>query len=369
MEKVIFKRASYDYKILKPILSEMIGILADGLIQKGTRVLIKPNLLLPAKPEKAVLTHPLVLRGVAEYVLEKGGQPLIADSPAMGPFERILKQGGYRRAFENLDVEFRAFGTSVKTDIGKPFGEIDIAKEAAETDIIINLPKLKTHAQMLFTLGVKNLFGCIVGMKKPEWHLRTGVDRERFAELLVRIHQAVNPSLTIIDGILAMEGQGPGKGGIPRHLGVLAGSRHAPSADMAICQMLETDPDMLPTHKAAKALGLIGDDVTVIGDFYQVRDFRLPVLTQLTLGPGPLRRFMRKHMIQRPLADHHACKQCGECSKYCPAKAVFPGEKQIQFDYDKCIRCYCCVEICPHGALRAAETLPGKVMRLMKFEV
>ncbi|MBU0699533.1 MAG: DUF362 domain-containing protein [Pseudomonadota bacterium] len=367
MSKVFIKTATYDYDTLKPTIFEMLDAMGADLIPERSRVLIKPNLLLPAPPETAILTHPHVIRAVAEYVVGKGGRPLISDSPAMGSLEKIRKDGGYYQALKDLDVDFKAFKTSVKVDIGKPFGHIEIAREAVEADIVINLPKLKTHVGMLLTLGVKNLFGCIVGLRKPKWHLRIGLDRDMFARLLVQIYHAIDPSITIVDGILALEGQGPGKGGVPRHLGILAGGRNAVAVDMAICSMLGIDPDELFTHKAAKDLGLFGNAVSINGDFNIVDNFRLPDTGPLTLGPKPFHRFMRKHLLQRPEVDGLLCRLCGECRQYCPAKAITQDNKAINFDYDGCIRCYCCIEICPYGALRATETMPGKVLRKLSI--
>lgn len=363
MDKVYFRKAEYDYTILKPLIFEMIDSACGASIGKGTRVLIKPNLLLPAKPEAAVITHPLVVKAAAEYVLEKGGTVTISDSPAIGLFGKILKDGGYRKAFEGLDVEFKEFKTSVKIDIGEPFGFIEIAKDALEADAVINIAKLKTHAQMFLTLGVKNIFGCIVGFKKPEWHLRSGIDREMFARLLVRIHRAVSPQGTIVDGILGMEGQGPGKGGTPRRLGVVAGGSSAYAVDVAICRMLGADPDRLPTNKAAKELQLTDYNVDVTGDYEGINNFVFPIQDPLTFGPRPIHRILRKHLVQRPAADKNLCKLCGECWKYCPAEAISHDKDKVSFDYDRCIRCYCCIEVCPEGALKAVETFPGKIIR------
>ncbi len=363
MSTVLFKRAVYDYQTLKPIVFQMIDDLGPDLIREDMRVLIKPNLLLAAATEKAVVTHPLIARIVAEYVLDRGAYPMIADSPPLGSFEKILTEGGYTKIFRDLDVEFKAFETSVKVDIGEPFGPIDLAADAMEADLIVNLAKLKTHSQMLLTLGVKNLFGCVVGYKKPEWHIRAGVDRSFFARLLVQIYRALNPAITIVDGILAMEGQGPGKSGTPRTLDVLVASRDAVEADRAICRMLGVDPDLLPTHQAAKALGLVAETTRIRGDFNMINDFKLPDLGPLTFGPEVLQKLMRKHLIQRPVVDQRLCKHCMECQHFCPAMAIKPVADQIVFDYDRCIRCYCCVEICPHGALVARETFPGKIIR------
>ena len=367
MTAVIFRKAEYDYGILKPIIFGMIDTLGKDFIKSGSRVLIKPNLLIPAKPEKAIVTHPLVVKAVAEYVQRAGGKVQISDSPAMGSFERVLKEGRYTDVFSDFHVKFAPFSESVKKDIGAPFGRIDIAGDALAADVVINLAKLKTHSQMLLTLGVKNLFGCIVGYRKPEWHLRSGVDRGMFARLLVQIYQAIQPSVTIIDGISALEGQGPGKSGKPRELGVLVGSCNAAAADMAICKMFGLDPDRLPTHIAAKAMGLINERISIDGNVPPVSAFKFPVLAPLTFGPGRLQNIMRKHLVQRPVVDPKLCKQCGECGQYCPAKAITDGAKQIQFDYAGCIRCYCCIEVCPHGALRAVETLPGRLIRKLPF--
>jgi len=335
MATVIFKKATYEEKILRPLIFDMIEAAGSINIHKGARVLIKPNFLLPAKPEKAILTHPLLVKAVADYILECGGHPVIADSPAMGSLEKILKEGGYTDVFNGLDVEFKRFETSKKVDVGPPFGKIEIAKEAIESDIVINLAKLKTHTQMLLTLGVKNLFGCIVGFKKPEWHLRSGIDRDIFATLLVKICVAVNPSFTIIDGVLALEGQGPGKSGMPSQLGIIAGSKSVYAIDRAICQMINVDPEKLPTNMAAKQLCLFTDDVLVEGDFTVIRDFLLPDLGKVTFGPKPVQRIIRKHLLQRPVADHDQCELCSECWRYCPAKAIFPRKKRIVFQHSR----------------------------------
>jgi ferredoxin len=228
--------------------------------------------------------------------------------------------------------------------------------------VLINLPKLKTHAQMLLTLGVKNLFGCIVGLRKPEWHFRTGVDRQMFAGLLVKIHTAINPSVTLLDGILAMEGQGPGKGGLPRQLGVVMGSDSAIALDMAVCRMVGIAPDGLFTNRAAREMGF-DDPIDIIGDLPLINDFKFPSVSPIVFGPPQFHGFMRRHLVQRPVVDLHLCKACGECSQYCPAKAISPKKEGLVFDYEKCIRCYCCIEVCPHAALKSKETITGKIAR------
>jgi uncharacterized protein (DUF362 family)/Pyruvate/2-oxoacid:ferredoxin oxidoreductase delta subunit len=363
MAKVIIKNAAYDYRTLKPVFFDVFDAIAGGMVKKGGLVLIKPNLLAPAPPDKAIVTHLLIVKAAVEYVLDKGGRPVISDSPASGSFEKILIESGIKSALEGLDVEFKEFKKSVSIEVGKPFNRIEIAEDALHADLFINLPKLKTHGQMLLTLGVKNLFGCIVGMKKPEWHLRAGIDREMFARLLVKIYQIVKPSVTIIDGILAMEGQGPGRSGEPREIGIIAGSRDAASLDIALCGMLGIRPEELLTNRIAIEEGLTDKDVEVEGVMPEIKNFKFPEMTSGMFGPKIFHKFMRKHLTQRPVCNDEICKLCGECWRYCPAKAISRSKKRLHFNYDKCIRCYCCVEVCPYGALRAEETMPGKAAR------
>lgn len=363
MYRVIIKKSAYDYDILRPRVFELMDALGGERIKKTSHVVIKPNLLAPAPTDQAIVTHPLVIKAAAEYVIEKGAKPQISDSSAMGSFQKVLSESGIKDALKGLDVEYREFKTSLKIDVGEPFGKIEIAEDALKADFLINLPKFKTHMQMLLTLGVKNLFGCIVGIRKPEWHFRTGVDREMFAKLLVNIYKAVSPSMTIIDAILAMEGQGPGRRGTPKHIGVLMGSRDGITLDIAACKMLGIQPDKLLTNKLAKDMGLTDEVVEIEGDFPEIKHFKMPDITPLVFGPQKLHRLMRKHLVQRPVCDDSICRLCGECWKYCPAKAITRGRKKLNFDYDKCIRCYCCIEVCPHAALHAKETITGKVLR------
>jgi uncharacterized protein (DUF362 family)/NAD-dependent dihydropyrimidine dehydrogenase PreA subunit len=361
MSKVYIRKAEYDYSTLKPLIFELMDSIAGDLIQKGSRVVIKPNLLLPATLDRAITTHPLIVKAAAEYVIDKGVRPQISDSPAIGSFENILKVSGIADALEGLDVEYKEFKEFIPVDVGKPFEKIEIAKDAVHADILINLPKIKTHQHMLLTLGIKNLFGCIVGMKKPEWHFRTGIDKEMFASMLVKIYQALKPAINIYDGILGMEGQGPGKSGDPREIGVVLGSADAPAADRVISEMLGVDPDQVLTNRIAEEQG--GDAISIDGDLPRIKDFRLPEITPIVFGPKAAHGFFRRHLVQRPECDRTECRLCGECWKYCPAEAITHDKKWIHFDYDKCIRCYCCIEVCPHAALKAVETLTGRVAR------
>jgi uncharacterized protein (DUF362 family)/Pyruvate/2-oxoacid:ferredoxin oxidoreductase delta subunit len=365
MARVIFRKADYRYETLKSQCFEIIDSAGGGAIRPGSLVLIKPNLLAPAPPESAMLTHPMLVKAAVEYVLQKGGRPQVSDSPAMGSFAKVLEASGIEDALKGLDVKCVEFKESDVIKVGEPFRKIEIAKDALRADFVINLPKLKSHSQMLLTLGVKNLYGCVVGLRKPEWHFRTGVNREMFARLLVQIWGAVKPSVTVLDGVLAMEGQGPGKGGTPKQIGVLIGSNDAVALDIAVCMMLGIDPDDLLTNRIAREMGYAEGGIEIDGDVPRVRNFVLPGIAPLVFGPERLHGFMRRHLVQRPESDSSICRLCGECWRYCPAGAIRREKKGIRFDYDKCIRCYCCIEVCPHAALTTKETITGRIVRGM----
>ncbi len=360
---MIVQKAAYEYESLKPLIFSIMDGLGGEAIAGCRRVLLKPNLLTTAKPADAIVTHCLVVRAVAEYVLSKGALPLIADSPGMGSFQKILKESGLKDALQGLPAECREFRESLPTDIGAPFGVIDLAREAVEAELTINLPKLKTHSQMLLTLGVKNMFGCVAGLRKPEWHMKAGVNRELFARLLVQICRRLKPQMTILDGILSMEGEGPGKGGKPRPLGVIIAGRDPFAVDAVVCSLLGLQPDMLPTLKVARELGLLEENPEIEGALPEVRDFQLPTLSGLVFGPPALHGFMRRYLLQRPVCDAEQCRMCGQCWEFCPAGALSPGKEAVSFAYERCIRCYCCLEVCPEGALHTVEPLAGRLLR------
>jgi uncharacterized protein (DUF362 family)/Pyruvate/2-oxoacid:ferredoxin oxidoreductase delta subunit len=361
MSRVIVRQATYDYDRLKPQVFEILDALGGGGIAPGKRVLLKPNFLSPAKPGEAVLTHPLVIRAAAEYALAKGARVRIGDSQALGSFERILKTSGARQALAGLDVECAEFTATRKVDIGEPFGTIDLAADVLDADIVVNLPKLKTHGMMMLTMGVKNLFGCVVGLRKPEWHMRAGVNHDLFARLLVQICRTVSPAVTLMDGILAMEGEGPGKSGKPRQLGVLLGGTDTAAVDRVACALVGLDPGALPTVRAARELGLDAGEIEIDGTLPEVSRFQIPG----TRPSGKIAALLRNRLVRKPAVIDGACKFCGECWTYCPAACITGEGERLRFDYDKCIRCFCCLEVCPHGALKIRETLPAKLVRAL----
>ncbi len=363
MTKVFINKATYDPDTIRTLITEMFDSMGPDWIQPEMKVLVKPNMLLPAAPDKGIVTHPEICRAVVAYMLDKGARVQLSDSPAMGSFRKAIIESGYKEALEGLDIVLKSFEDSTTVDIGEPFGRIPIAREAMEADRVINLAKLKSHNHMYLTLGVKNMFGCIVGLRKPEWHMRAGVDRQLFARLLVQIYQAVKPDYTLVDGILALEGQGPGKSGTPRELGLLVGGENGHAVDKAICTLLGLDPRELLTSALSRQMGFYDGNVYVNGDIEIIHDFKFPELNSLSIGPESFNKFMRKFVLQKPVVDNDICKLCGECWKICPAKAISHNIRNVQFNYDLCIRCYCCLEVCPYGAIRSREPLLGRIRR------
>lgn len=361
---VEIRQAAYD-ETLKPVIYDLLQKEGVDRDIRG-RVLIKPNLLLAARPEQAVTTHPLVVRAVAEFVRDHGGRPVVADSPAVGKVARIYRVGGYREALEDLGVPFQGFDQEVEVNVGPPFGRVPLARQALEAEAVINLAKLKTHSQMTLTLGVKNTFGCVVGLKKPEWHMRAGIDKALFARLIVQIHQAVRPVYTLIDGILGLEGHGPGKAGRPVATGLLVGGRSAHAADHAVCDLIGWPPERLPTLGAADALAIPHRPLRIGGDGPDRIRLQLPDVGTTRFGPELLQPLLRRHLFRRPVADAGRCRLCGECWAYCPAHAIQCREDRLLFDYNRCIRCYCCIEVCPHGVMTSAETAAGKLLQRLR---
>jgi len=365
MVDVYFQHCHYDDPDLRQTVFQMMDAMGGHSIRSDSSIIIKPNLLLPADPDWAVNTHPMIVRHVAEYVIDKGFRPVISDSPPASSFEQILSKGGYVQALAGLDVVFRPFRESTKIDIGEPFGTIELAREVLEADYVINLAKLKTHAHMSLSLGVQNMFGCVVGLRKSEWHLKAGMDRNLFARLLVQINAAVRPAMTIIDGILALEGMGPGLRGTPRELNLLVGSRDALAADMAVCNVVGLDLSAMWAYSAARQLKMLPDKIHVRGPFHVLDDLKLAHMETMKTGPEMFNGFMRKHVRQKPVCNNQQCKLCGDCWRYCPVKAIDHHIKGIRYNYNACIRCYCCLEICPYGAITIKEPLSGKILERM----
>ncbi|HSB03584.1 MAG TPA: DUF362 domain-containing protein, partial [Thermodesulfobacteriota bacterium] len=226
----IVKCGNYNHEQVLNVLRQSIDLLGgiESFIKKGDRVLLKPNLLIGKSPDKAVTTHPSIIKAAIQIAREAGGAPSIGDSPAVGSTAKAAEKAEIAEMARSMDCPIVEFNRPVQAREvkGRVFKNIEIDQAVLEADVIINLPKWKTHAQMLLTLGVKNLFGCVPGPKKALWHLKAGEDRKLFAQVLVDIFQIIRPALTILDGVTGMEGDGPSSGRSIA-LGLILASRDA----------------------------------------------------------------------------------------------------------------------------------------------
>ncbi len=256
-QAVAFTRASnYD----RPEIDQAVTTLLDTwggmghFVKPGDRVLLKPNLLTGSRPTKECVTRIELVAAVARQVQAVGGKPFLGDSPAFGSAQGVALANGYAPLLAELNlplVEFQGKRYAVDSD---QFQHLRLSKEAMEADVVINLPKVKSHMQLTVTLGVKNLFGCVPGKMKAWWHMEAGKDKERFGAMLVETAKAIDADLTILDGIIGHEGNGP-SAGEPRFLGWLGAADNVFALDRAVIDILGVDPAQVPTIVAADRLG------------------------------------------------------------------------------------------------------------------
>ena len=343
----------------------------ERFVKPGQTVLLKPNLLDAAAPDKCHTTHPAVVRAVGALVQQAGGKPIIGDSPAIDPFKKVARVSGMADAARELGVDLVELRhpTPAKPPEGSLYASLEIARLALEADVVITLPKLKTHGQMLMTLAVKNLFGCIVAQRKAAWHHQTGLDRMVFAFLLMDIYGAVGPGLAILDGIWGMDGRGPSNGN-PKHFGMLAASANALHLDLAVCRTLGVPLKRLPLYRVALERGMISQDlgqIELAGDAPDSfsRDFDLPKLDTMHILPSWIDSLARHHLVAKPVQIEEDCEGCLKCMRICPAKCLSLEGKKASFDYDACIRCYCCQEVCPQNAIRFKQGLLVRILNLL----
>lgn len=308
----LIRAESYERQQLRASLETLLEPLGGmgAFVKKGDRVLLKPNLLTGGRPGKECITRPELVYGVAHLVREAGGQPFFGDSPAFGSARGVAMANGYLPLLEELNIPVVEFHGQRYETVSQSFNHLRLCREAMEADVVINLPKLKSHVQLTVTMGVKNLFGCVPGKMKAWWHMEAGKDETRFGEMLVETARAIEPDLTILDGIIGHEGNGP-SGGEPRQLNVLAASSDVFALDRAILDIINVDPNLVPTIVAAQRLGLNPEFATLHFPLQQpvdlqVMDWKLPdALVPIDFGlPRVLKSTFRHlyiRLIQEPI--------------------------------------------------------------------
>ena len=374
---------AYEPELAKAALREVLEPLGGlDFVKPGDRVVVKANLITFLKPDKAATTHPVLLTALTELLVERGATVILGDSPG-GPFSLPYLKRVYA-ATGLTDCEKAGAALNQNTAIKEAdFPEARVMKHFTYTaylddcDYIIDFCKLKTHGMMGLTGGCKNMFGAIPGTDKPEYHYRYPNPTD-FSRMLVDINAYFKPVLTICDGVMAMEGNGPSMGK-PRKMGLLAASRSPHQLDLVLAALIHMRKEDVPTLMAAHERGLIPDTVEELSvsdgwehficpDFETIGTRRGILFTDETSGfIGRLWSKILKAAVQpRPQPKLDGCIGCGECAKVCPAKAIAMVDKKPQVDYKTCIRCFCCQEFCPIGAMKVRRTGLSKLLEKIR---
>lgn len=356
---------------LAAVLAPLGGM--EAFVKRGDRVLVKPNLLASRPPENAVTTHPSVVRAALRAVQEAGGEPILGDSPGgrntPANYASLLRRTGLAPVLEECGVE-PVFFDDPTVELSSPSGRVyrrfRVAKAVADADAIVSLSKFKTHQLTLMTGAVKNCFGHIPGVAKAEYHLSTGQDPSRFAALLLDLYLARPPTLSIMDAVVGMEGNGPSNG-TAREVGLLLAAPHAPDLDFAAALLMGFDPLEIPTIAEAAERGLgprSGAELEVFGvPVEEARlDFGRPSAHAFSRLPAPLVAAAARLFSARPRVIADRCRRCGACVENCPPGAIDLGDGLPHIRAADCIRCYCCQELCPADAIAIDRPLVRRLI-------
>jgi uncharacterized protein (DUF362 family)/Pyruvate/2-oxoacid:ferredoxin oxidoreductase delta subunit len=317
---------------------------AEAILGEKKRVIVKPNLIMPKKPEAAATTHPAVVEAVCAAFVKAGAEVEIIDSTG-GPHTRtVLKMlygkcgitGAAERGGASLSYNVKSRTVSV-TD-GRIIKKVSLLAPVADAELVITVAKAKTHGMMGMTGCSKNLFGCVPGMTKPLLHGKFS-KKEDFAGMLLDVCQAVNPGFSILDGVWGMEGAGP-TGGDPKHLRLIAGGFNSYAVDLAQCHLMGLRADTVYTIAEAASRGLAPADPSGLewmGD--DPSAFRTQFLPAI------------RHKGDKVPDILENCVGCGDCVRICPKKCVVIKDKKAVIIEKDCIRCYCCHEFCPFKAV------------------
>jgi len=369
---------SYDRNEVRQAVAHGLELIGGAVrfVKAREKIVLKVNLLVGEAPEKCVNTHPEVFRAVAELFTMEGARLTYGDSPGFGTPHAAAKKSGIADVAEELNIELADFkdGRDVFFEEGVQNKKFFIANGILDSDGVISLPKLKTHALERFTGSIKNQFGCVVGMRKGEFHVKLP-DPTDFASMLVDLNNCVKPRLYIMDGIVAMEGNGP-RGGTARPMNVLLFSTDPVALDATASRLINLNPVFVPTTLKGAESGagtFREEEIEIVGD--KLKDFicmdfnvvRLPVKN---IKKNKMTSFLNNRLVTKPVIIPEKCTKCGTCVQSCPVegKAInwVDGDrtKAPAYDYKKCIRCYCCQEMCPEGAIILKDPVIIKVGKI-----
>lgn len=359
MNRAIIKSCpDYDVEKITRCLESIIDGFGglDKLFEKGKKVVIKPNLVMKKSPDSAAITHPTVIEALINILKTKTDDITIAECPG-GPYTKermsaVFRTAGYTDIAERTGVKLclDVDEATVALPDGIVTKSITVLKEFRDADVLIDVSKLKAHGLTVMTGTAKNLYGLIPGLEKTQIHARfPGADE--FCDFICDLNIAFKPTLSILDAVMCMEGNGP-TGGEPRFAGMIIGSDCTYAADMAGAKLIGFDTNEIPMFKRAVKHGLCSEEILIEGDnFTPIADFKRPDTHSggalRLLGRGFIRDFMRS----RPKINPKKCVGCGECVQCCPQKTITLIDKKAHINSKNCILCYCCQELCPKKAV------------------
>lgn len=355
----------------------------SAFVQPGQRVLLKPNLVAPAHADAAVCTHPAIAAAVARAVVEAGAVTCdVGDGPGVAQATAVARSCGIGDALKDIPeakvVDFIETATYTQPE-NRILKHLDLTAELGRHDVLITLPKLKTHCQMALTCAIKNQYGLIPGSTKAQLHFRFQ-DREIFSDLIIDINRTARPALAIVDAIVAMEGPGP-SGGTPRQVGALIVGTDLAAVDTVAAALIGLSPAEVPLLVAAERAGYGCtrlDEIDVRGarvEELAVPDFKLvkAPTNMLRLLPLPIfmLKWLRRQFVAKPVIRRQDCIRCGRCRDGCPIRppAIDPlaPETQPTLNDKTCIRCYCCHEFCPVKAIDLQYGAIERHLHLLAF--
>ena len=371
------KCETYDQHVvsasIKKLLEPLGGI--EAFVKPGYRVLLKPNMLSCKEPEQAATTHPAVIEAVARICHEAGAVVFIGDSPPaiFGRAEEFWAKTGFATAAANTGAQLLNFENAGKEAVsfssnGRQL-TVYVTRHYYDADLVINLPKMKTHNLTRITGALKNLFGLLPGLAKAQWH-KTFPRPVEFSDFMTDLAYQLPCGLTIMDGIEGMDGQGPAGGRVVRP-GVLMAATSPVTVDLGFCRIAGLKPSEIPMLKRCQALNWGAaslDQIELAGEPIEkliIQDYRVPGLAPVSLIPDWLINFARKLAWAGPVLLPDLCIKCGRCKKICPADAIAISEAGAEFNRERCISCFCCMEVCPVDAIEMKTSpLLGLIFKL-----
>ncbi len=346
-------------RAVRAVLEPFGGMAA--FVRPGQKVLLKPNLLSAKEPDRAITTHPALIEVLAAAVREAGGEPTAGDSPggAIRGVERVWRNTGMLELAERIGLPLVSFEAEGAVSMQGELASYMIARPVVEADVIVNVPKLKTHVLTLFTGCVKNTYGAIPGFGKARIHAQAPRPVP-FSRHVVDVYSLVRPALHIMDAVVAMEGDGP-SGGRPKHVGAILAGTDPVAVDAVAARMIGYRDGQVPTVRIAASKGLGEADpskIAIVGDdpsSFDLADFELPRTGPFNLIPTFVVRALRPWIWILPeMSPEWGCRgdACGLCVRSCPVEAIEMRDGRPVVKKNVCVECLCCHEICPHEAVR-----------------